>query len=96
MIKKEVVHIENISIKELTEIISEKLVDKIEQMIAMLISKQNDKELLTRTETVEFLKINSSTLWHWTNKGKITAYGIGNRRYYKRGEIMKALVILKK
>lgn len=96
VIKKEVVHIENISIEELTEIISEKLVDKIEQRIAMLISKQNDEELLTRTETAELLKINSSTLWHWTNKGKITAYGIGNRRYYKRGEIMKALVILKK
>lgn len=96
VIKKEVVQIENISIEELTEIISEKLVDKIEQRIAMLISKQNDEELLTRTETAELLKINSSTLWHWTNKGKITAYGIGNRRYYKRGEIMKALVILKK
>ena len=96
MIKKEVVHVENISVDELTEIIAEKLAHKIEQRIAILISKQNDEELLTRTETAEFLKINSSTLWHWTNKGKITAYGIGNRRYYKRSDIMKALVVLKK
>ena len=89
VIKKEVVHIENISIEELTEIISEKLVKK-------LIVAQNDEELLTRIETAQFLKVNFTTLWSWTKKGKITAYGIGNRVYYKRGEIMKALVILNK
>jgi ferredoxin-fold anticodon binding domain-containing protein len=95
MIKKELVQIENISVDELTEIIAEKLVDKLEKRIATLISKQNDEELLTRTETVELLKINLTTLWNWTKKGKITAYGIGNRVYYKRGEIMKALVEFK-
>ena len=58
----------------------------------MLISSQNDEELLTRAETTEFLKINSTTLWHWTKKGKVTAYGIGNRVYYKRGELKKALI----
>ena len=95
MIKKELVQIENISVDELTEIIAEKLVDKLEKRIATLISKQNDEELLTRTETVELLKINLTTLWNWTKKGKLTAYGIGNRVYYKRGEIMKALVEFK-
>ena len=95
MIKKELVQIENISVDELTEIIAEKLVDKLEKRIATLISKQNDDELLTRTETVGLLKINLTTLWNWTKKGKLTAYGIGNRVYYKRGEIMKALVEFK-
>lgn len=94
MLKRELVQIENISVDELTEIIAEKLVDKLEKRIATLISKQNDEELLTRTETVELLKINLTTLWNWTKKGKLTAYGIGNRVYYKRGEIMKALVTL--
>lgn len=92
MIKRELVQIENISVEELTEIIADKLADKIETRIAKLISSQNDEELLTRTETAEFLKINSTTLWHWTKKGKVTAYGIGNRVYYKRGEIKKALI----
>ena len=95
MVNKKVIEIENISVDELTEIIAEKLVDKLEKRIATLISKQNDEELLTRTETVELLKINLTTLWNWTKKGKITAYGIGNRVYYKRGEIMKALVEFK-
>ncbi|WP_264520414.1 helix-turn-helix domain-containing protein [Flavobacterium sp. N1994] len=68
------------------------MADKIETRIAKLISSQNDEALLTRAETAEFLKINSTTLWHWTKKGKVTAYGIGNRVYYKKGELKKALI----
>lgn len=94
MIKKELVQIENISVDELTDIIAEKLVDKLEKRIATMISTQNDDELLSRTETAKILKVELTTLWSWTKKGKITAYGIGNRVYYKRGEIMKSLIIL--
>ena len=92
MTTRELIQIENISVEELTEIIANKLADKIETRIATLISSQSDEELLTRTETAEFLKINFTTLWHWTKKGKVTAYGIGNRVYYKRGELKKALI----
>jgi phage replication-related protein YjqB (UPF0714/DUF867 family) len=53
-------------------------------------------ELLTRDETCKFLQIDSSTLWHWTNKGKVKAYGIGNRRYYKKAELLESLTALKK
>ena len=94
MFKRELVQIENISVDELTEIIAEKLVDKLEKRIATMISTQNDDELLSRTETAKILKVELTTLWSWTKKGKITAYGIGNRVYYKRGEIMKSLIIL--
>jgi hypothetical protein len=52
--------------------------------------------LLTRDETCKLLQIDSSTLWAWTNKGKLTAYGIANRRYYKKSEILASLQILKK
>lgn len=51
--------------------------------------------LLTRSETCEFLKIDSSTLWSWTKRGKISCYGIGARRYYKKEDLLKSLVILK-
>lgn len=53
-------------------------------------------ELMTRTQACEFLKIDSSTLWHWTNKGKVHSYGIANRRYYKKTELLNCLVPLKK
>lgn len=49
-------------------------------------------ELMTRAQTCEFLQINSSTLWKWTKKGKIKAYGIGNRKYYKKKEIIESLI----
>ena len=39
--------------------------------------------LMTRTETCDYLNINSTTLWNWTKSRKVTAYGLGNRIYYK-------------
>jgi len=53
-----------------------------------------DQELLTREEACKLLKVDSSTLWRWTNKGKITAYGIGSRRFYKKEELMSSLIKL--
>tara|TARA_B110000483_G_scaffold70813_1_gene88437 strand:- start:763 stop:1047 length:285 start_codon:yes stop_codon:yes gene_type:complete len=54
-----------------------------------------DQELLTREETCKLLKVDSSTLWRWTNKGKVIAYGIGNRRFYKKEELISSLIQLK-
>lgn len=51
---------------------------------------------MTREETCQFLKIDSSTLWAWTNQQKVKAYGIGARRYYKRSELLECLTLLKK
>ena len=50
---------------------------------------------VTRKETCDFLKISLTTLWHWTNKGKIDSYGIGNRVYYKKVDLLNSLVLLK-
>jgi len=44
-------------------------------------------EYLTRSEVAQLLKVDLSTIHNWTKKGKIKAYGIGNRVYYKRHEI---------
>jgi len=44
-------------------------------------------EYLSRNEVAELLKCDLSTIHNWTKKGKLTAYGIGNRVYYKRNEI---------
>lgn len=49
------------------------------------------EDLLTRKETKELLKIDLSTLWSWTKKGKLKSYGIGHRIYYKRSEIEQNL-----
>jgi hypothetical protein len=60
------------------------------------LSTSDPDELITRTQACEFLQIDSSTLWAWTNKGKVKAYGIGNRRYYKKKEILDSLSPVKK
>lgn len=49
-------------------------------------------EYLTREETANLLKCDLSTLYHWTRKGKLKSYKIGNRVYYKRSEVEANLV----
>lgn len=50
---------------------------------------QND--LLTREETCKLLSINKTSLWKHTKSGKLKIYGIGNRVYYKRNEVLEAV-----
>ena len=48
-------------------------------------------QYLTRSEVCELLKIDLSTLYRWTKKGELKAYGIGNRVYYKLNEVEQKL-----
>lgn len=84
-----------ISPEQLSELISLGLKSQLEELKNSL-SIHNPDELLTREETCKFLQIDSSTLWAWTNKGKVKAYGIANRRYYKKNELLECLKPLKK
>ncbi|MDL5511722.1 helix-turn-helix domain-containing protein [Arenibacter sp. M-2] len=49
-------------------------------------------ELMTRQEVADYFKINITTLWNWTKKGRLKSYGIGYRVYYKRSEIETSLI----
>lgn len=53
---------------------------------------QQPTEYLTRNEVKELLKVDLSTIHNWTKNGKLKAYGIGNRVYYKRLEIEQTFV----
>ena len=88
--------LQNVSPEELTELIKES-VKSLLQDFKEGFNHHDPHELLTREETYKFLQIDSSTLWHWTKKGKVTAYGIsGSRRYYKKAELLESLTPLKK
>ena len=87
--------LQNVSPEGLTELIKEGVKSQLEDF-KKTFNTHNPDELLTRTETCKFLQIDSSTLWAWTNKGKVLAYGIGNRRYYKKAELLESLKPLKK
>lgn len=87
--------LQNVSAEGLTELIKECVKSQLEDFKNNLNIHDPD-ELLTREQTCEYLQINATTLWHYTNKGKVTAYGIGNRRYYKKAELLECLKPLKK
>jgi len=81
-----------LSKQELEELVGKSLEEVIKNNS---LTQPPSQELLTREETCKLLKIDSSTLWRWTNKGKIIAYGIGNRRFYKKKELLESLIKLK-
>lgn len=79
----ETILLHSITPDDLKQIIKEVLKDEFMEFKNYL-STYNPDELLTREETCQLLKIDSSTLWHWTKNGKVTCYGIASRRYYKK------------
>lgn len=90
MVKK-IIEIENVSVDELVAIITNKVLEGLEIRLEQLQQKKHQEQLLTRTETAKYLKVDISTLHNWTKKGKLKAYGLGNRVYYKKDEIDEAL-----
>lgn len=87
--------LQNLTPEALTELIKQGVKSQLEDFKSNF-NTNNPDQLLTREQTCEYLQIDSSTLWHWTNKGKVIAYGIGNRRYYKKAELLQSLILLKK
>jgi hypothetical protein len=88
--------IETLSIEQLQQLIGKSVKNGILELKKQIQEKDNSEALMTREETCQFLKIDSSTLWSWTNAGKVKCYGIGSRRYYKRSELLECLTTLKK
>jgi hypothetical protein len=88
--------LQTLTVEQLQQLIGTSVRNGILELQKELQTKDNLEELMTREETCQFLKIDSSTLWAWTNNGKVKAYGIGARRYYKKTEIMDCLTLLKK
>ena len=81
---------EKIIFESSPELIVEEILQGFNREIASLKSEFQPKEpeqYLTRKDVKDLLKVDLSTLWSWTKKGKLKAYGIGNRVYYKRSEI---------
>lgn len=76
------------------EQLEERIVSGISKIIDNVIKPSSEEELLSRTEAAKFLGISTVTLWDWTNKKKITSYGISNKVFYKKSELLASLVPL--
>lgn len=73
----------------------EQLADALKPLLqhppTMVQSHQNEPELITRDEVCKLLSFNKTSLWKHTKSGKLKSYGIGNRVYYKRNEVLEAV-----
>lgn len=71
----------------------EQLAELLTPIVQSLISNQAFAEnvLLTREEVCKLLSFNKTSLWKHTKSGKLKSYGIGNRVYYKRNEVLAAV-----
>jgi excisionase family DNA binding protein len=80
---------------ELVHEIKNVIIPELKEELSKEFQPKQPTEYLTRTEVCKLLKIDLSTLHRWTKSGKLDAYGIGNRVYYKRSEIESYLEINK-
>lgn len=80
----------------LAQLISESVKIELNQFKKELQNQSTSDDLLSREQVLELLQINASTLWHWQNAKKITAYKFANKCYYKKAEVLAGLTPLKK
>ena len=54
--------------------------------------KEQEEQLLTVDETLNFLKCSKQALWNWRKNGILPSYRLGNRVYYKKSDIFNKLI----
>ena len=79
----------SISKDELISEIANKVFLKIVEISPIRTDSQSD--LIKPAETAALLKVSLVTINQWTKEGKLTAYRIGRRKFYKQDEVLKAL-----
>ncbi len=85
--------LQNVTPEQLQNEIIKGVKNELEQLKKDFQPKQ-PSEYLTRNEVAEMLKIDLSSVHNWTKKGKLKAYGIGGRVYYKRDEVENSIIEL--
>lgn len=89
--KNRKIFLSEITPEQLKELVGSSVKSQLNDFKKALGNLHSNDELLSREEACKFLKIDLSTLWHWTRKGKVVAYAISSRRYYKKSELLEAL-----
>jgi excisionase family DNA binding protein len=71
----------------------QELLDRIEKIVEDRLNRkeqqQNADKLLTAMEVCKLLDITRPTLWSWTKQGKLKQRRLGNRIYYRQGDILQ-------
>jgi hypothetical protein len=73
----------------------EQLAEALKPLLQSLRSEQQTENvLLTREEVCKLLTINKTSLWKHTKSGRLKSYGIGNRVFYKKNEVLDSITPL--
>jgi excisionase family DNA binding protein len=89
--------IQNLSVGELQEMVQALLKESLKPVFNLIETQQSTRdatlsENMTPKEVAELLRVSTVTVWQWTKDGKLTAYRLSNRKYYKRKEVEKVLL----
>lgn len=84
---QEQILLQNTNAEEFTKTILE----GVKSILDEVTKPQPQTKFLTREQVCQLLKIDKSTLWSWSKKGKLNPYGIGARVYYKLDEVEQAI-----
>ena len=71
----------------------EQLAEALAPLLQLQQNKQSQSEndLITRKQACELLRINLTTLWKHTKSGKLKSFGIGNRIFYSKVQVLEAV-----
>ena len=84
--------LQNVSPEQFTELITNVFRKELEDFKKEFTTQTENDDLMTRSQVLELLQINASTLWHYQNKGRITVYKFANKCFYKRSEVLAGLI----
>jgi len=73
------------------EELEKKILDGVQKIFSSANKQVEPEELLTVDETATFCKATRQSIHNWTKNKKLKAYGIGNRVYYKKSELLQGL-----
>jgi hypothetical protein len=66
--------------------------DNLIQTEQTTIQEKPEDDLITSKEACKILKCSFVSLWRYEKKGRIQAYGIVGKKYFKRSEILQSIV----
>lgn len=87
------IQIQEVTATDFKEMLAEAVRTELNDFKKVLLQNQpdNKSDLITPEEVCRLLGISKVTLWSYTKQEKFKLYGIGQKRFYKRSEILKSL-----
>ncbi|WP_425636044.1 helix-turn-helix domain-containing protein [Algoriphagus yeomjeoni] len=88
------IQITQLTPEQFEEVIKKVVKSQFESLLKEIPLEQKKDDYLTRKQISLLFQVPYSTIHNWCKKGKLKPYGIGNRVYFLRSDIEKALIPL--